>query len=147
LGCKGVFMRQGRGEIKFQLRENYDLLIGNAKKENEKMNSRPGFVAIIIFFTAPFISSLATDSNREFFTFLLVLAVASYLYFKLHYRDLIAINEENIKSWESQKLLQEEYASYLYDLEDTNAKNSMGFIPSTLKKRMEENLRSLENKT
>lgn len=139
-------MRQGRGEIKFQLRENYDLLISNAKKENKRMENRPGFVAIIIFFTAPFISELATDSKREFYIFLLALAVVSYLYFKLHYRDLISSNQSCIQEWESQKLLQKEYASYLYDLEDKNAKNSMGFIPSALKKRMEESLWSLENK-
>ncbi len=113
-------MRQGRAELeyKFKLKENYGLVISTAKKENESMKIKPAGIAGIIFLTAPFVSEILNNYQREALLALIILSLVTYFYLKISYKHKIALNEELIPIWHQEAVLQEKYSDYLYKLEE-----------------------------
>jgi Ca2+/Na+ antiporter len=105
-------------EYKFQLKQNYTLLISKAEQENKSMKSKPSIVAGITLFLIPILSRDEFGYDREIFWFFVILAVALYIYLKYQYKYQIQSNDELIPIWKKEAELQEKYSNFLYKLEE-----------------------------
>jgi len=129
----GAVMRKSATEFeyKFELKQNYTLLINKAEQENKSMKSKPGLVAAITLFLIPIFSQNEYGVNREVFWFLVILAFVLYAYIKYNYKDKIKYNDQLIPLWKKEADLQEKYSNFLYGLEEAyESKTGKKFTPS-----------------
>jgi hypothetical protein len=117
--------------LKFTLRQNYDLLTHRLIEENKKLKARPGLIAVPTFCLFFIFGRSEYGYETDIFWFFVILSISLFFYFKFKYKSEIKSNEEAIERWAKEKVIQSSYVSFLYGLEhDYEKRTNKSFIDS-----------------